>query len=173
MVNINNQIAHIMGMSLGICDMKSTKWQDTPQGESILHIIKYLMYNFGGDVKNPGIRKKWESFHMQELDGASSGDKLSKLWVKNLQIPEDKYKNALDDESEEVEAIQMALTMQIMGTPFTKKDKEKIRRNVVSFLMKPFPPLEGFEFDEFYARDVKTRKKRMGKTFIDSAWQSE
>ena len=78
--------------------MESTRWQETPQGESILHIIKYLMYNFGGDVKNPEIRKKWESFHMQELDGASSGDKLSKQWVKNLQIPEDKYKNALDDE---------------------------------------------------------------------------
>ena len=67
----------------------------------------------------------------------------------------------------------MALTMQIMRTPFTKKDKEKIRRNVVSFLMKPFPPLEGFDFGEFYARDVKSRKKRMGKTFIDSTWQSE
>ena len=53
-----------------------------------------------------------------------------------------------------------------------KKDKEKIRRIVVSFLKKPFPPLEGFDFGEFYARDVKSRKKRMGKTFIDSAWQT-
>ena len=110
---------------------------------------------------------------MQELDGASSGDKLSKQWVKNLQIPEDKYKNALDDESEEAEAIQIALTMQIMKTPFIKKDKEKIRRNVVSFLMKPFPPLEGFDYDKFYKRNVEERKKRMGKTFIEGAWQLE
>ena len=110
---------------------------------------------------------------MQEFDGASSGDKISKRWVESLQIPEDKYKNALDDESEEAEAIQMALTMQIMRTPFTKKDKEKIRRNVVSFLMKPFPPIEGFDFYKFYKRDVKSRKKSMGKTFIDRAWQLE
>ena len=153
--------------------MESTRWQETPQGESVLHIIKYLMYNFGGDVENPEIRKKWESFHMQELNGASSGDKISKRWVENLQIPEDKYKNALDDESEEAEAIQMALTQQIMMTPFTKRDREKIRRNVVSFLMKPFPPIKGFDFYKFYKRDVKSRKKSMGKTFIDRAWQLE
>ena len=153
--------------------MKSIKWQDTPQGISVLYIIKYLMWNFGGDVKNPEIREKWESFFMQELDGASLGDKISKRWVKSLQIPEDKYKNALDDESEEAEAIQIALTMQIMKTPFIKKDKEKIRRNVVSFLMKPFPPLEGFDYDKFYKRNVEERKKRMGKTFIEGAWQLE
>ena len=110
---------------------------------------------------------------MQEINGASSGDKISKRWVENLQIPEDKYKNALDDESEEAEAIQMALTQQIMMTPFTKRDREKIRRNVVGFLMKPFPPIEGFDFYKFYKRDVKSRKKSMGKTFIDSAWQLE
>tara|TARA_R100001086_G_scaffold238394_1_gene163115 strand:+ start:49 stop:519 length:471 start_codon:yes stop_codon:yes gene_type:complete len=148
----------------------TVRWQDTPQGESVLHIIKYLMYNFGGDVENPEIRKKWENFHMQELDGASVGSKFSKEWVKNIQIPEDKYKNALDDESEEAEAIQMALTMKIMRTSFTKKDKEKIRRNVVSFLMKPFPPFEGFDFDKFYGRDVKAKKKRLGKSYIEGVW---
>ena len=153
--------------------MESTRWQETPQGESVLHIIKYLMFNFGGYAKNPEIRKKWESFHMQEINGASSGDKISKRWVENLQIPEDKYKNALDDESEEAEAIQMALTQQIMMTPFTKRDREKIRRNVVSFLMKPFPPIEGFDWRKFYERDIKSRKKSMGKTFIDKAWQLE
>ena len=153
--------------------MESTRWQETPQGESVLHIIKYLMYNFGGDVKNPEIRKKWESFHMQEIDGASSGDKISKLWVESLQIPEDKYKNALDDESEEAEVIQMALTQKIMMAPFNKRDREKIRRNVVSFLMKPFPPIEGFDFYKFYKRNVEARRKRMGKTFIDRAWQLE
>ena len=146
------------------------RWQDTPQGKFIIHTIKYLAYRFGGDVKNPEIIKKWESFYMQELDGASVGSKFSKGWVKNTQIPEDKYKNALDDESEEAEAIQMALTAQIMITPFSKKDKEKIRRNVVSFLMKLHPPFEGFDFEAFYNRDVKAKKKRLGKSYIEGAW---
>ena len=41
---------------------KSTRWQDTPQGKFKLHKIEYLAQRFGGDVKNPEIRKKWESF---------------------------------------------------------------------------------------------------------------
>ena len=130
------------------------------------HAVSFVS-KFKSVLSDPETKR---SFYMQELDGASSGDKLSKQWVKNLQIPEDKYKNALDDESEEAEAIQMALTMKIMRTSFTKKDKEKVRRNVVSFLMKPFPPLEGFDFDEFYDRDVKAKKKRLGKSYIEGAW---
>lgn len=150
----------------------TVRWQDTPQGKSIRWIIEYLVGNFGGDVKNPKVRKKWESFYMQELDAASLGSKLSKEWVKSSQIPEDKYKNSLiDDESEEAEAIQMALTMQIMSTPFSKKDKEKIRRNVVSFIMPTYPPVEGFDFKGFYKRDVEKRKKRLGKSYIEGKWQ--
>jgi len=153
--------------------MTTVRWQDTPQGKSVGRIIEYLIDNFGGDVKNFKEREKWNSFYMQELDGASLGSKLSQEWVKSSQIPEDKYKNSLiDDESEEAEAIQMALTMQIMRTPFSKKEKEKIRRNVVSWIMAEYPPtVEGFDFKAFHKRDIEKKKKSLGKSYVEGKWQ--
>ena len=52
--------------------------------------------------------KSRHSFYMQELDGASKGDKTAQDWVKSKNINPSEYKG-FDDEDIDAERVQMAL----------------------------------------------------------------
>ena len=62
--------------------------------------------------------KSRHSFYMQELDGASKGNKVAQDWVKSKNIDTSEYKG-FDDEDMDAERIQMALISWQMnlGTP--------------------------------------------------------
>jgi len=65
--------------------------------------------------------KSRHSFYMQELDGASSGSKEAKDWVKSKNIDPSEYKG-FDDEDIDAERVQMALIswQMTVGIPVTE-----------------------------------------------------
>lgn len=131
--------------------MKKERWQETPQGQVIVGGVKELCERFWTYLENPQIR---EEFFMQEIDGAFSGDSKSKKWVKNLGIPKERWKGALENDAPEVERIQQILNWYVIANSLHfKKDMAHIRRNIVSFLLLKFP-VDGFNFGEFYERDT-------------------
>ena len=62
--------------------------------------------------------KSRHSFYMQELDGASIGNKVAQDWVKSKGIDPSEYKG-FDDEDMDAERVQMALVswQMTLGVP--------------------------------------------------------
>jgi hypothetical protein len=75
------------------------------------------------------------SFYMQELDGASSGDKASKKWVKSKGINPAQYKHALMDDNRDAEKIQMSALMTAMSWGFKTKDRAAYKCLLVDNMM--------------------------------------
>jgi hypothetical protein len=65
--------------------------------------------------------KSRHSFYMQELDGASIGNKEAQDWVKSKNIDPSEYKG-FDDEDIDAEKVQMALIswQMTLGIPITE-----------------------------------------------------
>jgi hypothetical protein len=139
------------------------RWQETPQGEVILEGVKEICDRFFPYLKDPKIR---EDFFMQELDGAYSGNAASKKWVRNLGIPKERWKGALDSDTPEPEEIQQILTRWILANSlqFKKEEMAQIRRNIVSFLLLGFP-VKGFDFGDFYERETGKKYEYKGPVF--------
>ena len=139
------------------------KWQDTPQGKVIVSGVNRIVDEFFTYLKDPKIR---EDFFMQELDGAYSGNAASKKWVKNTGIPRERFKNSLSNDSLEAERIQQAITLWIMAfcQDFSRAESARIRRNIVSFMLGPFP-VRGFDFEDFTERDTGEKSKYKGPVF--------
>jgi len=139
------------------------RWQETPQGVEILAGIKIISSKFFCCLKDPKIR---EEFFMQEIEGASLGNAKSKRWVKNLGIPKERWKGALDSDTPEAEEIQQVLTMWVFATApsFSDAEMAQIRRNIVSFLLLGFP-VKGFDFGDFYERETGKKYEYKGPVF--------
>jgi hypothetical protein len=74
------------------------------------------------------------SFYMQELDGASSGNDLSKKWVESKGIDPSEYKG-FDDENEDAEQVQMALITWQMSLGKPIENTVQVKCDVVDSIM--------------------------------------
>lgn len=75
------------------------------------------------------------SFYMQELQAASIGDKCSREWVKSKGIDPAQYKNALDDEDEDAEKIQLSSMMTAISYGFETKDRAAYKCYLIDSMM--------------------------------------
>ena len=74
------------------------------------------------------------SFYMQELDGASIGNKVAQDWVKSKNIDPSEYKG-FDDENMDAEKIQMALISWQMGLGIPVIETVSLKCQVVDAIM--------------------------------------
>ena len=83
--------------------------------DKISDVFVEKFYNI---LTNP---KSRHSFYMQELDGASIGNKVAQDWVKSKNIDPSEYKG-FDDEDMDAERVQMALIswQMTVGIPVTE-----------------------------------------------------
>ena len=73
------------------------------------------------------------SFYMQELDGASSGDKHSRKWAKSKGVDPAQYKHALMDDNLDAEKIQIDALYSAMVFP--PKDRATYKCLLVDNIM--------------------------------------
>jgi len=78
--------------------------------------------------------KSRHSFYMQELDGASKGDKVAQDWVKSKNIDSSEYKG-FDDEDVDAERVQMALISWQMTIGKPIKETVGLKCKVVDAIM--------------------------------------
>ena len=78
--------------------------------------------------------KSRHSFYMQELDGASIGNKVAQDWVKSKDIDPSEYKG-FDDEDMDAERIQMALISWQMTLGVPVVETVSLKFNVVDAIM--------------------------------------
>ena len=96
--------------------------------DKVADIFVERFYNI---LVNP---KSRYSFYMQELDGASSGNKEAKDWVKSKNIDSSEYKG-FDDEDMDAEKVQMALISWQMTTGMPIKETVGLKCKVVDAIM--------------------------------------
>ena len=78
--------------------------------------------------------KSRHSFYMQELDGASIGNKEAQDWVKSKDIDPSEYKG-FDDEDMDAERVQMALISWQMTLGVPVVETVSLKFNVVDAIM--------------------------------------
>ena len=74
------------------------------------------------------------SFYLQELDGASAGNKDSKAWAESKGFHPSWYKGALNTDDESADNVQMAIAMEIMTSGTSSMSK--LKRDVVDLIYK-------------------------------------
>ena len=73
------------------------------------------------------------SFYMQELDGASRGDKQSRKWAKSKGVDPSQYKDALMDDNLDAEKVQIEALYSAMVFP--PKDRAVFKCLLVDNMM--------------------------------------
>ena len=77
------------------------------------------------------------SFYLQELDGASAGNKDSKAWAESKGFHPSWYKGALNTDDESADNIQMAIALKVMNAKGNEKGgsaRAKLKRDVVDLI---------------------------------------
>ena len=96
--------------------------------DKISDVFVEKFYNI---LTNP---KSRHSFYMQELDGASIGNKVAQDWVKSKDIDPSEYKG-FDDEDMDAEKIQMALISWQMTVGVPVVETVSLKCQVVDAIM--------------------------------------
>jgi len=95
--------------------------------------IKEFVSQFKNILSDPETK---HSFYMQELDGASQGNAMSKKWVDSKGIDPSEYVNALwEEENEDAEALQMDIVAWQMRRSKSNEARAIERRALVDALM--------------------------------------
>jgi predicted ribonuclease toxin of YeeF-YezG toxin-antitoxin module len=96
--------------------------------------VNTIFSNYGHLLQDEEVR---DSFYMQELDSASSGDDASQKWLQGLDVDQSRYQNALDSDDPRPEVIQQYLVM--WQTFLGEGNNGYLRRAVMDELMKEYP----------------------------------